>query len=437
MGLSETQSRIPRLCLFGAAPDTANLGVSALFLSVVSSVAARYPNAALTVFDFGRGVRIDEVEVNGRAFRFARCGANLSRRYYRKDSLFNMRMSAALGGLANPGVRAMAEADAVLDISGGDSFSDIYGDKRFESMTQPKRLALRLGAPLVLLPQTYGPFDRPKNLRIAKAILGEASMAWARDGRSFEVLQKLLGERTDDQRHCSGVDVAFALPRSEPESIPERLTSWLFRERSKPIVGFNVSGLIYNQGPAGSRHFGFKDDYQEIVRSILRRFINQTDALVLLVPHVLARLGHYESDPQACGDVAAALGNDDERVLVLDGRYNAMEMKWVIAQLDFFCGTRMHSTVAALSSGIPTTAIAYSGKTAGVFETCGQGDCVADPRFLTAQQCVEKIWQAWERRELISASLVDRAGEVRRLASEQFSRVFDHIDGLPRHGPVS
>ncbi len=110
----------------------------------------------------------------------------------RSDSLFNMRISAKLGGLANPGVKAIAEADAVLDISGGDSFADIYGIKRFKGITQPKQLSIDLGTPLILLPQTYGPFDQAKTRREASAVVKKTSMAWARDERSFESLKELF-----------------------------------------------------------------------------------------------------------------------------------------------------------------------------------------------------------------------------------------------------
>lgn len=416
-----------KLCLFGASPDTSNRGVSALFLSTLNAIATRYPNARVTVFDYGRGLREDEIELNNMMFRFSRCGANLSRRFYRRDSLFNMRISAKLGGLANPGVKAIAEADAVLDISGGDSFADIYGIKRFKGITQPKQLSIDLGTPLILLPQTYGPFDQAKTRRKASAVVRKTSMAWARDERSFESLKELLGQDFDPQKHFSGVDVAFALPKKVPSRLSSQLKCWIAENATSPVVGFNVSGLIYNQGAEGSRQFGFKDDYREIVFKMLKKFLDESEARILLVPHVLAPFGHYESDPQACQDVAAKLGMSD-RVHVLEGSYDAMEMKWIISKLGFFCGTRMHSAIAGLSSEIPTAAIAYSKKTLGVFEVCGQGSCVTDPRHVSAEQCVKDVWNVWLRKDAICGSLRKNLPRVIQSASLQFSQIFDHIE---------
>ena len=127
-----------------------------------------------------------------------------------------------------------------------------------------------------------------------------------------------------------------------------------------------------------------------MVLEFLRRVLRESDANILLVPHVLTPPGHYESDPEANDKVLAALRADPDPAVARRGRVSACgcaavyehpsEMKWLIARLDWFCGTRMHACIAGLSSGVPTAAIAYSLKTQGVFESCGVGDAVCDPR---------------------------------------------------------
>src|SRR5688572_10406244 len=200
-----------RLCLFGAAGDTSNLGVSALMTSAVAAIARAHPRAEVTVFDNGWGTRSGIVRVGDQDFAVRYRGARLSRRLYRPESLWNMRLAAWTGWQGNPGTRAMADADAILDVSGGDSFGDLYGEKRFRAMTLPKQIALRLGRPLVLLPQTYGPFRDRSAERLAASLVRRSAMAWARCARSFETLKQLLGTDFDPSRHREGVDMAFAL----------------------------------------------------------------------------------------------------------------------------------------------------------------------------------------------------------------------------------
>ena len=54
-----------------------------------------------------------------------------------------MALASRLGGLGNRGARAIAAAPAVLDASGGDSFTDLYGQRRPDAIAMPKELAIR------------------------------------------------------------------------------------------------------------------------------------------------------------------------------------------------------------------------------------------------------------------------------------------------------
>ena len=84
---------------------------------------------------------------------------------------------------------------------------------------------------------------------------------------------------------------------------------------------------------------------------------------------------------------------------------DSREAKWLISKCDWFCGTRMHSTIAGLSSGVPTSTLAYSGKAQGVFESCGQGDCVADMRTLDAGAAVGIVFTSWKERQRVREEL--------------------------------
>lgn len=334
-------------------------------------------------------------------------------------------MSAMFGGLGNPGVRAIAHADAVLDISGGDSFTDLYGRRRFNGVALPKLITLQQQRPLILLPQTYGPFKSRRSRRIAKRLVRGATAAWARDERSFIALRELLGEAFDPNRHHSGVDVAFLLPKFEPvKPLPEPIHRWLNAERERPTIGFNISGLIYNDPKAAVQRYGFRADYRQLVKEFLRRILEETEANILLIPHVLVEFGHYESDPSANQAVANELHDiADKRLAIVPPDYDQSEMKWIISHCDWFCGTRMHSTIAGLSTGVPTAAIAYSIKTQGVFETCGQGEHVMDPRQRTTDEMVNALFISFQQRELTRPVLAEHLPSVKQQAEHQMDQI--------------
>ena len=422
------------LAIFGAAADTGNLGVSALLHSALAAVARFAPEARVTAFDNGWGVRSAVLERTTGSFAYQLAGARLSRRYHRPESFANMRFSARFGGVGNPGMRAILKAHAVWDVSGGDSFCDLYGERRLEAILAPKRLVLDHGVPLVLLPQTYGPFRADDARAAAADIVRRSALAWARDARSFEALRLLLGDEFDPKRHRQGVDMAFALEVLPPRAgVPEPLSSWLAPERERPTVGLNVSGLIYSD-PDAARKYDLRVDYRRLVDETVRALLDRTDANIVLVPHVNVDSKRIESDPEACRRVieqaASASDGAHERLVAAPAFETPGEAKWVLARLDWFSGTRMHACIGALSRGVPTAGLAYSLKTQGVFESCGQGDHVVDLRKLETDAAIEAVWRSWEARQAAQKVLQERLPEVVSTARKQLAETLERSAGF-------
>ncbi len=102
-------------------------------------------------------------------------------------------------------------------------------------------------------------------------------------------------------------------------------------------------------------------------------------------------------------------------------------MKGLIACVDWFCGTRMHATIAGLSSGVPTAAVAYSIKTKGVFESCDQGHRVVTTDTPTTD-AIDLLAAAWADRDRTAAELATgRRPETVRAARAQLDRLLDEI----------
>ncbi len=413
-----------RVCLFGGGPDTGNHGVTALGLAVVLGVLRRVPDAHLTVFDHGRGLRIDGVTIDGRSHAVHRLGAVNSRRLYRGDNFWNIRARGRLGGMGNEVIEAIRSAHAVLDVSGGDSFTDLYGPTRFRSMTLPKLITIEQQVPLVLLPQTIGPFDNPSAREVAVRILRSAHAVWSRDAAGVGLLREMLGEAFDDARHRQGVDLAFGLSAEPPREVDRGpISGWLNVPREQRVA-MNVSGLLYNQPDAARRSYGLRADYPAAVRSIASRLARKTDMRVLLTPHVHTAAGDHESDDDAAAKLVRSFdGKHRDRLFVLPRHYGALETKWVIARSAWMCGTRMHSTIAALSSGVPCAAIAYSGKTAGVFETCDMQSHVCDPRRCDTDALVDAVWRSFEQRDRARAALAKALPNVLAAAQRQMDEI--------------
>ncbi|MHA6262883.1 polysaccharide pyruvyl transferase family protein [Arenibacterium sp. CAU 1754] len=275
-------------------------------------------------------------------------------------------------------------ADIVVDIGGGDSFSDIYGGKRLFRLLLLKYLALLAGKPLVLAPQTMGPFARNFWARLSRPAINRAAIVATRDKLSTQYLRD-LGVRRDI---VEASDVALKLPYDAPTRTPG----------GKVKVGINVSGLLMSGGYTGSNQFGLAMDYPGLMRTLISGFQEHSDGCeVHLVPHVISHIrGAVEDDYQASVDLAAEF----EGVTVAPDFASPSEAKTYIAGMDFFMGARMHACIAAFSSGVPVVPMAYSRKFAGLFGSLGY-DQTVDCTTETGEAIAAKIFAAYDNRETL------------------------------------
>jgi polysaccharide pyruvyl transferase WcaK-like protein len=408
------------ITLLNAAPDTGNQGVSALCHSAVAGLARRGAGP-VTVADHGRGLR--RADWGHAEVRLV--GLTHNRRFWRGDSLRTAHALLRLGGGPSAAARAALASRAVLDVSGGDSFTDLYGPKRFRAMVLTKRLALDAGVPLILLPQKLGPFLDPANRAEAVGILRRAACVWVRDAQSLAFLRDALGPEFDPERHRLGVDMAVALPAARPAALEPEIARWLDPARGFPLAGLNVSGLLCNAAARARRDFGLACDHPAQIEAVARALLEaEPDLRLLLVPHVHRPEGDAESDLGAARALVARLGEAARgRVAVLGGRPNAMELKWVLSRLDWFAGARMHATIGAFSSGVPTLGLGYSDKAEGVFAECGIGAAVADLRSLDAPALAARARASFAGRAAERADLAARVDALKARAEREMDEI--------------
>jgi polysaccharide pyruvyl transferase WcaK-like protein len=275
------------------------------------------------------------------------------------------------------------KCDFVVDIGEGDSFSDIYGFKRFFFYWLSKNMVCIMGKPLILAPQTIGPFNGWVAQLLARQVMACCTRVFARDNLSSNYL-KYLGVMSNADE---AIDVAFRLPYRKTERGPG----------NKTRVGINVSGLLLNGGYTGSNQFGLTIDYANTIRQVVAYFVTMTDVEVHLISHVI------EPNMPVEDDVAAAqqLAQSCPGAIVAPLFTRPSEAKTYIASMDFFIGARMHACIAAFSSGVPVVPMAYSRKFNGLFGTLGFA-WVADCRTDDSNAVLTKIIGAYQSRAMIA-----------------------------------
>src|SRR5687768_14293913 len=133
--------------------------------------------------------------------------------------------------------------------------------------------------------------------------------------------------------------------------------------------------------------FGLRLDYRMCVKRIAQQLSLEDCSRNMLVFHTFAQESTAQSDSAVCRDLIRQLPPTlRSRVHLVTDEYDQHEIKGIIGMCDFFIGARMHACIAALSQGIPTVAVAYSRKFAGVFETVGAENWVIDGRTQSVQE---------------------------------------------------
>lgn len=426
----------PRVCVIGAAPDTGHLGMTAACWSILAALRARVPGVQVTVLDHGRGARVAHLDDAGGVGRmtYLRCGAGRTEKRLAPESLWRIRVSAWAGGLGNPAAMAIRGAGLVLDAGGAESLSDAHGPERFCAMLALKRIALECGRPLVLLPQSFGPFRSARARKAAARIVRGAALAWARDRRSFGVLQDLLGGEFDASRHACAPDLGFALDACAPKTPARGMQCWKARLKAgddaapdtRGRIALNVSAQLWNSADRAG-----VANYREVLHGFVHRVLEETDAGVLLVPFVLGSTGSPENDADACEDLAGAVpSNLRRRVAALEGVTDPRHLKWVLSLADWFCAARIPTAASALSAGVPGAGLAVSRKTRGVFDAVGLASHVIDLRKAGVPAAVESLWRSWTACEQSRAALSTALPGAARILDGVFDRVAELV-GVP------
>lgn len=248
---------------------------------------------------------------------------------------------------------AIRRCDLFVDTCGGDSFSDIYGPYTLKYIGRNHRLLWLLGKPVVLLPQTIGPFQTKKGERMATTILKKTRFIFARDKMSLSLAEKLVSK--NECVVSQTIDMAFFLNYQITRS---------HEGRNQQCIGLSPSALLWHGGYTGKNQFNLKTDYQCVTKQLIS-FLLDSGFQVVLLAHVLYGTASKprEDDYWLCKRLQQMYPSCE----IAPYFYTPVEAKSYISSLDGLLSSRMHCCIAAYSSCVPVFPLGYSRKFSGLF----------------------------------------------------------------------
>lgn len=343
-----------RIGLFGLSFSSPNLGCSAL--------AYAFRELLIDVFD-GTDVRLHLV-----TFSNVDCSNfHHSDKEWVEETVvrYSFRNISSLKRVENE----VAKCNVVFDFTEGDSFSDIYGYKRFAVTSYFKLVSIKRPGRFIFGPQTYGPFKSRLVRHFASKLLQQADRVYARDEKSASLIDDISRVKA-----FVTTDVAFALPRDDIQ---------IANLTNKPAFGLNVSGLLWTGGYSGSNQFGLTVHYKNYINSLIKE-VQKKGYIVHLIPHVVGNL-YPECDSPVCKELA----RNNSGVIVAPDFDSPMQAKGYISNMDVFSGARMHATIGAFSSGVATIPFSYSPKFESLYGAIDYLYCI-DGCSLSTNEALER-----------------------------------------------
>lgn len=290
--------------------------------------------------------------------------------------------------------RALYSNTDLLISVGGDNFGADEPSHFFGELA----LARAYGAITVIWAASIGPF---RNSRLEKKhanALCKVDIITVREDICLNYL-KGIGV-VDNVRRVT--DVAFLLPALSNG------TDITLNCKSTRTVGIGMSALISSFGLS-------QDKYIEAFAAFGKTLLSDSNTQLVLISHVIKQ---GNDDESICRQLASRLPNDG-RVTLIGRNLNASQTKHVIAQCDYFIGARTHSTIASLSSYVPTLSIGYSPKAYGINrDIFGHTDYVLPIANLNEGSLMEKWLLLCGNRNEIISHLRRQMPTVKRMANQ-------------------
>lgn len=304
--------------------------------------------------------------------------------------------------------RALREADAIFDASGytlGSGWSKKGGAQLLDTI----RTARRYNKQIILMPQSFGPFDWGEDddaafLEQVKRELAYCSKIYARETEGYDCLKalglnnvELSADMVIREKHFPDAKDIFVSGGTQEIEYPARGS-----------VGFIVNENLFRIGDPAS--------VRALYARILDKLVDSGEKVYFLNTST-ADLNLTEQILNEC--------NNRDKVSVITGDYSSPELIEMISRFKYVVASRYHSIVFAFRSGVPAIIFGWATKYTDLAAHFQQQDYVFDVRNPGVECILEKI-------DAMSTNFEEESRTIKTCLEEmqKASVVYDAVNAL-------
>ena len=212
-------------------------------------------------------------------------------------------------------------------------------------------LAERLGVPVIIMPNSFGPFEGIFINKMVKSAFKKAHVITARESISQKVVKDEIKIDADLMP-----DLGFFLENSKKMDMKDYL-----RQKSVPLGIKKCVAMTlrpYRFPKSEDPNIAYKNYINSIVA--FAQWLRAEDYHLIMVAHTLGPSKH-EDDRIAIKDVLDNINDKSNITYIEDLNLDCEDIKSLYGEVDYVIGTRFHSVIFAMACGTPSIAISYGG----------------------------------------------------------------------------
>ena len=307
--------------------------------------------------------------------------------------------------------KMIAEFDLIIDISGF-GLGSKWGVKGSEQYLDNIRLAKKYSIPMVLMPQSFGPFDYDgENYQMVvddiKELLSYPYKIFAREKHGYDILTNVLSMKNVEKSYDlvlqnTGIDLA----------------NIYLREYHPRDVNISTDGNVAVIPNVQCFRHGNKEYHLKLYETIINELIKEKKEVYIV--------SHATEDRELCLQIKRPFNNNDH-VHLYDKDLTCLEYDEFTKEFDYIICSRFHGIVHAYRNCIPCIILGWAIKYAELSEAVDQRKYCFDLTNVNERlqsNIIEKI--SYINHHYLEERLTIKS----RLSEIQNNNCFDIIDNL-------
>ncbi len=271
-------------------------------------------------------------------------------------------------------------------------------------------MAKLFGKPVVIAPQSIGPFTKAIDSYAVAAVLRKMDLVMVREPLSATLLDK------------------FAIPYSVvPDTAflgnfikaPSPLAKSYLEKLDRNCLNIGVTVMDWRWAVPGALK---SKDYLSSYLCKIAEALKESGSLhrVRVSIFVQVKTDYRDDDLEVSQRLQLLIDGNLAEVLLVHDILTPSDLYHLYKAMDLVVGTRLHSNILAMIQGVPTVGLSYQPKTKGTFALLGLNEFVLDVHDFSMEELLSIINEMLHRRKQLGVRFSKAAGSARNAVEREF-----------------